>query len=246
MRIVLRLSCLLLGLTSVLPAQPERRQVSDIPVPPGCARIPLPLSSYPAWLRASRLKADLSILTHDGDTVSSESYRVLAVLDRPLLFRDDLEQCADWCFRLWAEYHREAGRLNKLYLFHYNGRRRYFSKSGKTFRSFLRWAMANANSHSLKNGCSLVDSLDLLPGDMLVQNNSGGVGHVSVVMDACADSTGHRYYLLGYGYMPAQEFHLERASPEYGPQGWFDLQGIYQYLRIHFGSFGRPRAYRFP
>jgi hypothetical protein len=190
------------------------------------------------------LKPDNAILSHAGDTVPPGFYRVLAVSGLPLMFRDDLEQCADWCFRLWAEYHRESGKTDRLYLFNYGGRRKLFSKSGKTFRGFLRWAMANANSFSLKAGCAAAETTDLAPGDMLVQNRDGGIGHVSVAVDACRDSSGNRFYLFGYGFMPAQEFHLERADPELGRDGWFTLEGYLEYLARHF-DYGHPAFRRF-
>lgn len=242
---MIRTLAALLLLAAPLSGQPSWGRVSDIPPPPGCARLPLAAGCYAAWVRGLPLKADNAILTHAGDTVYPNTYRVLGVLGRPLMFRDDLEQCADWCFRLWAEYHLESGKLNELYLFDYGGQRRRFSSSGRKYRGFLRWAMANANSHSLKKGCAAIeDTSDLMPGDMLVQNRDGGIGHVSVVMDVCRDSLGNRYYLFGYGYMPAQEFHLERAETELGRDGWFTLEGYLKYLDRNF-DFGRPAYRRF-
>lgn len=231
-------------LCAAAPAHPAGRRVSDIPPPPGFVRPALAPGSYAEWLRNAPLKADVTIRSHDGDTVGPGFYRVLAVSGLPLMFRDDLEQCADWCFRFWAEYHRESGRLDRLYLFDYNGRKRVFAKSGKTFRSFLRQAMAEANSHSLKRGCSAVDTADIMPGDMLVQNRDGGIGHVSIVMDVCRDTSGNRHLLMGYGYMPSQEFHLERADPPRGRDGWFTLPGYLDYLEKHF-DFGEPAFRRF-
>ncbi len=229
---------------SAAPARPAPRRASDIPPPQGCLRETLASGSYAAWLRDMPLKPDNVILSHAGDTVSPGFYRVLAVLGLPLMFGDDLEQCADWCFRLWAEYHRESDKLDRLYLFNYGGRRKPFSRSGKTFPGFLKWAMANANSHSLKRGCAVIDTPALMPGDMLVQNRDGGIGHVSVVVDACRDSSGKRFYLFGYGFMPAQEFHLEEADPELGRGGWFSLEGYLEYLKRHF-DYGQPAFRRF-
>lgn len=227
------------------PLQAQGR-ISAIPVPSGCRRLPLDKGSYAQWLRNLPLKSGPAILSHSRDTVFPGGYRVLAVLEMPLLFRDDLEQCADWCFRLWAEHHRQTDRLERLYLFDYHGQKRYLRSSGKTWRQFLRWAMANANSHSLKVGCLPVDTSDLLPGDMIVQNLKGGVGHVSVIMDVCDDTLGNRYFLIGYGYMPAQEFHLEAADSARGRDGWFSLKGYLDYLEHYFGGFGPPAFRRFP
>lgn len=244
MRPLLTLFPLLALSLGVLARPSGPRRVADIPAPAGCIRVELAPGSYASWLRNMPLKPDNTIRAHDGLEVESGFYRVLAVPALPLLFRDDLEQCADWCFRFWAEYHRDAGRLDRLYLLDYGGNRRPFPKSGKSYRSFLRWAMASANSHSLKRGCSPVVTSDLIPGDMLVQNRGGGIGHVSVVVDACRDSAGSRHYLMGYGYMPAQEFHIERADSAHGPEGWFTLEGYLAYLERHF-DYGRPEPRRF-
>lgn len=240
----LRLAALLALLAAAAPAQPAGRRVSDIAPPGGCSRPATAPGSYSEWLRSTPLKPDGTILSHAGDTIGPGFYRVLAVSGLPLLFRDDLEQCADWCFRFWAEHHRESGRLDRLYLFDYSGRKRIFAKSGKTFLSFLRRAMADANSHSLKRGCAAVDPADIMPGDMLVQNRDGGIGHVSIVMDVCRDPSGNRYFLMGYGFMPAQEFHLERADTPSGRDGWFTLTGYLDYLEKHF-DFGDPAFRRF-
>jgi hypothetical protein len=130
-------------------------------------------------------------------------FNVLAVADIPLLFQQDLEQCADFAMRLWAEYHKRARSLPKFYLFDYNGNRRNFSASEKTLVAFLKWSFANTNSHSLKRGCAKVASeADLIPGDMLVQNENGGIGHVSVILDVCEKPGRPRLYLIGFSYMP--------------------------------------------
>jgi hypothetical protein len=162
----------------------------------------------------------------------------------PLMFPGDLEQCADWAMRFWAEYHRSADKLDKLYLFDYNGRKKTFKASGKTFRKFLKWAFDNTNSYSLKKGCAEVKPEELRPGDMVVQNEKGGIGHVSVVMGICEGQNGKALYLLGFSYMPAQEFHIEKAPEGYGKEGWFTLEGYYRYLNDYM-NLGQPVLRRF-
>jgi hypothetical protein len=218
--------------------------VKDIAVPKGFAAIEYPVSSYSRWLATRPLKTNNVILAHDGQTIAAGTGRIFAVLDLPLLFTGDLEQCADYAMRLWAEYHKDRNKLDKLYLFDYNGRRQYYLKSGLSYRSFLRRAFANSNSYSLKKGCATVDTSAIVPGDMVVQNERGGVGHVSVVMNACRDSSGQKLYLIGFSYMPAQEFHIERALEGYGAEGWFSLEGYYRYLRDYM-DLGTPVLRRF-
>ncbi len=221
----------------------QARDVGSIPAPDGFARATDQAGSFSAWVARLPLRHSDSIRTHDERDVSA-NYDVLAVVDLPLLFRADLEQCADWCLRLWAEYHKDSDRLDKLYLFDYNGRRVPFKKSGKSFARFLKWSMDHANSYSLLRGCAAVDTADIRPGDMFVQNRRGGIGHVSMVLDACRDSMGNALYLVGYSYMPAQEFHIERAAARYGTGGWFTYQGYCRYLHDNI-DLGEPKLRRF-
>ena len=168
----------------------------------------------------------------------------MAVVDLPLLFRADIEQCADWGFRFWTEFHQQTGRTDHLYLFDYGGRRLNFRDSKQTLKKFLKRAMIYANSHSLKLGCQSVDTFDLRPGDMVIQNERGGLGHVSIIMGVCRNKWGKRLYLIGYGFMPAQQFHIEKAGNEYGQEGWFSINGYEQYLKEYL-NYGRPLYRRF-
>ncbi|HOP64190.1 MAG TPA: DUF4846 domain-containing protein [Spirochaetota bacterium] len=220
------------------------KTVGEIKAPRGYSREPLREYPYSSWLRRLPVKGDNIILKHDGKTVSRSYYNIFAVIDMPLLFIGDIEQCADWGFRFWSEYHKERGILDRLYLFDYSGNKRYFSKCGRSFNSFLKYSMNYANSYSIKSGCGEVFPSDIRGGDMLVQNRTGGIGHVSIVMDVCKNSGGEKLYLIGYSFMPAQQFHIERASDRYGKEGWFTLEGYVQYLENNL-NFGRPVLRRF-
>jgi len=224
----------------LIPAACLALNIKDLPAPAGYRRLEYADSSYSAWIQTLPIKEDNIILRHDGEPIGSFFYNVLVVVDLPLLFSQDLEQCADWCFRFRAEFYKQTGRLDRLYLYDYNGLRRYYRNSGKNINSFLRWAMSNANSYSLKKGCLAIDSAELRPGDMLVQNQRGGVGHVSVIIDVCQKDENERLYLIGYGFMPAQQFHIEKG----GAEGWFTLADYRKYLKMHF-DFGEPAYRRF-
>ena len=222
----------------------QPKQVKDIPVPTGFTAVECPPESYRHWITRRPLKNGLEILDCTGRKVPPGAYSVYAVLDLPLLFSGDLEQCADYAMRLWAEYHKDRNKLDKLYLFDYNGRRQQFSTSRLSYRKFLHRAFANSNSYSLKQGCAKVDTGGIVPGDMVVQNERGGVGHVSVVLNACRDSSGQKLYLIGFSYMPAQEFHIEKALEGYGTAGWFTLDGYFRYLKDYM-DLGTPVLRRF-
>jgi hypothetical protein len=81
---------------------------------------------------------------------------------------------------------------------------------------------------------------------MVVQNNSGGIGHVSVILNTAEESNGDRIYLIGYSYMPAQEFHIEDAKNTSKTDSWFTKKGYIQYLQnCELGKLGRPVFRRF-
>ena len=79
---------------------------------------------------------------------------------------------------------------------------------------------------------------------MFIQNERGGIGHVSVVLDVCRTEQGNKLFLVGYSYMPAQEFHIEKAGNQYGRDGWFTLEGYNQYLADNL-NYGKPVLRRF-
>lgn len=235
---------MIIGALLILPTICQAKIIKDIPVPTGYARVEYGDSSYSAWIQRLPLKEDNVILGYDGEPIISPFYSILAVVDMSILFNQDLEQCADWCFRFWAEFHKQSGNLNRLYLFDYNGRPHYYRESGNNFKLFLKRAMTIANSYSLKKGCQSVDVSDLQPVDMLVQNQRGGVGHVSVVMDVCQNGKGDQLYLMGYSFMPAQQFHLEKARAENGRAGWFSITEYKQYLKRYL-DYDEPAYRRF-
>jgi hypothetical protein len=222
----------------------EPLRLNELPVPRGYSRISCTPGSYSAWITRLPLKEDKSIRAFDGSLVENIGYNVFSVVDLPLLYPQDLEQCADFAFRLWADYHLKNNLLNKLYLFDYEGNKKYFKASGKSYSAFLKWTMAHANSHSIKKGCSTAAGSDLRPGDMIVQNETGGIGHVSVIMDICESPEKGRLYLFGFSFMPTQEFHIEYAQTGYGKEGWYSLEGYYRYLSDYL-DLGRPVLRRF-
>lgn len=222
-------------------------QVSDIAVPDGFARTNTAKNSYASYLRSLPIKTDQRVQLWNGDYLPKSTYEQIAVVDLPLLFEKDLEQCADFSMRFWAEYLRKIDALDILSLYDFYGNKRPFSKSGKSFRNYLYWHMSYSNSYSLKLGANKVSLVsELRAGDMFVQNDSEeGIGHVSVVVDEAQNSFGHKVYLVGYSYMPAQQFHIEKADEEHGLSGWFTADGYRRYAEEIFGAFGVPVMMRF-
>jgi len=223
------------------------QSVVDIATPEGFERTISVDGSYLAYLRDIPLKDNNRIEVWDGSFLPDGEYNSLAVLDLPLLFKEDLEQCADFSMRLWAEYLKSNNRLDELGLYDFYGNPKPFSESKKVFRDYLYWHMKYSNSYSIKLGAKKVRLLqELKAGDMFVQNDSEeGIGHVSVVLDQATNQFGQRVYLIGYSFMPAQQFHIEKAEKEYGIDGWFTAEGYQQYATEIFGFFGKPSVMRF-
>ena len=235
--------------STALPLAAENRQVRGLPIPGGYDRVTYPEGSYSRWLQDAPLKATKTIRLYDGRTYSEGSnwYNIAAVLGLPLLFDRDLEQCADFAMRLWAEYHAATDKLDQLHLYNYDGTKNRLTSDAKGYRNFLRLAMANSNSYSIKTGARKVAAADLRAGDMFVQNENGGIGHVSVIVDVAKSKEAGRpdLYRVGFSFMPAQEFHIETATDEHGKDGWFTREGFEKLLSERLGSLGRPVLRRF-
>lgn len=213
---------------------------SKIPVPKGYKRIKTYKNSFAEWLRYLPVKsAGSAVLTYSGEALSDDYYTIWRVIDLPLYFRSDIEQCADWGYRFWYEYQIEAGFGDNLWMTDYNGNKKTYRqwKEGRknpSLKKFFKWVCNHANSYSQKKGLYEVEENALRPGDLIVQNQTGGIGHVSVIFDICENEKGEKLYLVGYSFMPAQECHIEKADDEPGSGGWFTLAGYYQ----HSAGFG--------
>lgn len=108
----------------------------------------------------------------------------------------------------------------------------------------LKKRFSYSNSYSLKMGCKKIEEKDIEPGDMIVQNEDGGIGHVSAILDVCISAAGEKLYLIGFSFMPAQEFHIEKPRKGQGIGVWFTLDGFYQYLNYYM-PLGSPVIRRF-
>lgn len=222
---------------------PQQRVIDILP-PKGYSIIKYEQGSYAFYIQNLNLKSDKTVLTYQKKDISS-SYNVFHVIDMPLLFKSDLEQCADYVMRLWAEYHKENKILNKLYLFDYTGKKKlYYDASYGSFNNYLLKIFNYSNSYSLKAGCKVIDVKVLRPGDMIVQNNNGGIGHVSIILNIASNKNNEKLYLVGYSFMPAQEIHIEKAVDQFGVDGWFTIEGYLKYLSEYL-PYGDPVFRRF-
>jgi hypothetical protein len=226
------------------------RRVEDLPAPPGYIRTTDASGSFAAWLARLPLKSDNLIRFYNGKIFKDHHYNLLAVLHKPLLFREDLEQCVDFCLRLWSDYHFEQAGLDQLYLFNYDGKKIFYktfvpaSGTGDAFLSFLKAGLAWTNPYSITLGAQRITPADARPGDCVIQTVGRSRGQASLILDECVNREGDRLFLIGFGFSPAQEFHIEKAPLEFGPGGWFSLEGYFRYLNIHYAFYGKPALFR--
>lgn len=220
------------------------KTINDIKPPIGYVVDSFNEKSFSSFIQNLPLKTDKEIHSYDGKVVDNAVHKTLVVVDMPLLFKSNLEQCADFAMRFWAEYYKKTNKLDSLYLFTYNGKRRPYNSKSMGYKEFLRDVFSTTNSHSLKVGCKQINKDILIPGDLIVQNTDGAIGHVSVILNSCKSiKDGSRLYLIGYSFMPAQEFHVEDAL-NLGKGGWFTLEGYFKYLKNYL-DLGDPVLRRF-
>lgn len=198
------------------------------PAPDGFTR--LPADGFGTWLRERALEpADVPIHTHDGRTVGHDG-RVVVL---PLV-KGDLQQCADSAIRLRAEWLKEQGQPvsfhatsgDPLPWARFEGGETPWAdgnkvrwKQGSTGRweDYLSKVFTWAGTDSLAR-LDTVAAEAPRPGDLLVQG--GFPGHAVVLLDVATRGE-EVLFLLGEGFMPAQDFHVEHGPVE----GWWPWTG---------------------
>ncbi len=158
----------------------------------------------------------------------------------------DLQQCADACIRLWAEYLWKNKQYEKIhfkggngFVYEYTkwaaGYRVHFDKnwhatwskdaqpdhSYATFRKYLSLVFTYCGTLTLSKELKKAEATDLRPGDILIYG--GSPGHALTVMDVLRNKkTGQLRVMFSQSYMPAQEIEI-LASPDDNNAPWFDI-----------------------
>ena len=195
--------------------------------PPPAGAVSLPPSDFASSLHALRVKgAGEAVRTHDGQTVAHRA----RVVELPLV-RGDLQQCADSAIRLRARYlrandlpvafHSTSGDLLAWDRYQ-EGERAYATGNSIAWRAaggapsweaYLTDVFMWAGTWSLEH-LDTVPAASPQPGDLMIVG--GFPGHAIVLLDV-AESSSKTFVLVGEGYMPAQDFHIEIGPVE----GWW-------------------------
>lgn len=200
-----------------------RSSIGAIPLPAGFSRRPLSPGSFGAWLRKVPLHRDPIVHLYDGRPKRNQDAQV-AVLDIPVGSKD-LQQCADACMRLRAEYLLSSGRPQEIAFSDNQGR---WYRPGpldrrENLEQYLEKVFAWCGTASLEKQLRrLSENSPVEPGDVIIQG--GFPGHAVMVVDIAENSRGEKRYLLAQSYMPAQQIHILRNPGNPGESPWYSVK----------------------
>jgi len=209
--------------------------------PEGYSRVSAEAGSLTEFLREYPLKEDGSqVLLYDGREKGNQSVHQ-AVLALPIE-AVDLQQRADSVMRIYAEYYYQIGQPEKI-AFHFtsgflaeyvrwrDGERikvdgnqvqwvqsAVWDDSYESFVEYLKMVFCYAGTLSMETESEEIDCSQMRVGDVFLKG--GSPGHVVMVIDICENEVGQRAFLLGQGYMPAQEFHVLK-NPQHEEDCWY-------------------------
>jgi hypothetical protein len=212
-------------------------------VPEGYSRVTCDSSSFGFYLRHLKMKPDSSeVMLFDGQV---KPYKVHAAVIDLEIGKRDLQQCADACIRLRAEYLRHVGKYSSIHFNLTNGFRMDYSKwkggyrlqvngnktswvksataddSYASFRKYLDIVFTYAGTLSVEKEIKAVALKDIQPGDIFVVG--GSPGHASMVADVAQNAKGEKIFLLCQGYMPAQDIHVILNPNDKALSPWYSL-----------------------
>lgn len=244
-----------------------RTIVHRFPAPDGFTRSDMGGDSYAEYLQHLPLMPIGTDARNWRGQLALTSAEVAAVLDWRLL--GSVEQCADIAIRLVAEHARTRGQdrqisfrslsgqsvawarwLNGRYTLNENATRIDYTPGGthavtnREFDRYLSFVMSYANTASMIRDWLVVSTDSVTIGDVLIQPFPGAYvsGHLSIIVDVCADSAGNRKYLFADGYTPARTPVIRQRIPETPGSAWMTTS---EYLDL-MSQFGTGRFYRFP
>ncbi|NQW43369.1 MAG: hypothetical protein HQ463_08065 [Bacteroidetes bacterium] len=167
-------------------------------------------SSFGYYLQHLPLKPiDSKVLLYNGETKeNNDIYCAVVNMD---IGKKDLQQCADACMRLRAEYlyHKKRYKDIQFKFVADNKWHTYLDYikqdySYKKFRLYMEYVFNYANTASLKKQLNTVPFYQMEIGDVLVQSVNP-YGHAVIIVDICENMKGEKQYMLAQSYMPAQE-----------------------------------------
>lgn len=217
-----------------------------IPVPEGYSRIPVEKNSYADWLRHLPLKQDKTpVHLYNGDLKANQDVHH-AIIDIDAGGSEDLQQCADACMRLKAEYLYSTKQYDQITFNFTSGHEASWNKwmegyrpkisgnnvtwvktagndsSYKNFKSYMKTVFRYAGTFSLDKQMSAVKLQDMKPGDLFIKG--GFPGHAVIILDMAENKTsGKKIFMVAQSYMPAQDIHILK-NYESNDSPWYPME----------------------
>jgi hypothetical protein len=244
---------------------PNQSIFKQVLPPFGYTKVETPASSFGEWLRFLPLyPVDRAVLDYEGNVIKMASQVIRVIqLDNP---SHGMQQCADTVIRLWAEYLKSRDQLDQLELHTQNGQssswRRWaagyrpvlkgnsfhwIKKESPTsnqtrelhFKEYITWLMQWTGTLALARDLSRVTQSELDIGHMFVHPNRSGnnIGHISIIVDkAVQEGNSVPIYLIAWGFIPAQDFHIIQPPRNLPHYPWFTRTEAETYLQHIFGE----------
>ncbi len=225
------------------------KKISDIEVPENFERIETESNSFGNYLQNLPLKEDNTVYYYNGEPKHTQDLH-FAVIDIDV-GTHDLQQCADACMRLWAEYLYSQKRYSEIHFnFLSDGKPRYFlnysgnDTSSKVFRKYMNYIFSYANTSSLYDELKPVDFDEIQIGDIFIQKGSP-YGHSIMVMDMAVNkSTGEKIFMISQSFMPAQSIHIMKNLNNKKISPWYSTN-FKEYLYTPEWTFSKEDLRRF-
>lgn len=186
-----------------------------------------------------------TIKNYEGKSANLDWYKY-CVIDFPLL--SPVEQCADVCMHLRAEFLFRQKQYDKIHFLDINGRDNPYKggASHQALEKYLRRVYEISNTASMYKELVTVPSLsDIRPGDMFIYPAKGNhLGHVVMVCEVAKDKNGDIYYQVLQGYTPACEPHIMRNNCYKENIPWFKLDTKADVVEINLFKFGKGQLKR--
>ncbi len=213
----------------------QAKYIGQISCPYGYKRIGIEKASFAYFLRFFRLSKDNSVYLFNGKLANNQ-YIHYAVLDIDI-GKKDLQQCADAIIRLRAEYFFQIGQYSKIHFnFLADHKAHYYTsyakkdRSYKTFRRYMNYVFAYANTSSLYEETEKIEIEEMKIGDIFIQKGNP-YGHAVIVVDMAKNiQTGEKIFLLAQSFMPAQSIHILKNYTDKKLNPWYSTNfGEYLY-----------------
>lgn len=219
-------------------------KVGEIPVPEGYTRVNASANSFHSYLQSLELKQENNtVYLYNGNKKWNQNAQYAVI--KMDVGNKDLQQCADACMRLRAEYLFSQQRHSDIhfnftsgdncpwtkyadgYRVNVSGNKVSWVKSAgkdysyKNFRRYLDLVFSYAGTASLSKEMKTVNIADIKPGDLFIQG--GYPGHAITVMDIATNTNGKKIFMLAQSYMPAQEIHILKNFNNTELNPWYEI-----------------------